>query len=187
MSPAAPVPIAAGPTQGIPHRTTSRTPLVVGLGIVALVVVGAVAWTLIQNGRIVASLQATPTPTPFIAVTTPPALPGPIAFGTGLNSDTLEITGARTTFARSYSPIAWSATLSGPAGATTLTWIIASQSASGTESIVWTQDVNVSNPVFDTLANKDDLASLVNNAAGKYVMRYLRGATILAEGTFTLK
>jgi len=179
------VPVASTSAPARQQGSGRRALAFVVVGLLLLAVGGGLLWNRLQVTSTAGPVQATPTP--FIAVTLPPALPGPIAFGTGYNSDTLAITGARSTFARTYSPIAWSATLSGPAGATKLTWLIASQSASGTESIVWTQDVDFSNPAFDTLANKDDLASLVGNVRGTYVMRYLRGATILAEGTFTLK
>jgi hypothetical protein len=180
-APVATVPPAASPSHGSGRRAAAF----VVVGLLLLAIGGGLLWSRLQVNAIVGSVQ--PTPTPFVAVTTAPAVAGPIAFGTGYNADTLAVTGERSTFARTYSPIAWSATFSEPAGATTLSWIIASQSASGTEAIVWTQEVTISNPAFDTLANKDDLALIVSRVKGRYVMRYLRGATVLAEGTFTLQ
>lgn len=111
---------------------------------------------------------------------------GVITFGTSFDPDDLSIAAPKSTFKVGSKKIAWSASLSRPAGATTLTLIIASRSKSGVETTLIKEDVDVSNPDFDTLANDADLALLVDRKAGTYVMRYLRDSTVLAEGTFTL-
>lgn len=141
------------------------------------------------------AVVATPTPTPIPETTpepTPEVTPEPIggtgivAFGTGYDPDTLAITGPKSSFKRTVATIAYSASLIEPVGATTVTIIIASHSATGVEKTIVKTDVDVSSPDSDTFANKLDLAGLVNNVAGTYVMRYLRGATLLAEGQFIL-
>jgi hypothetical protein len=160
------------------------TPILIGAGVLGLVVVAAVAWMLVQNGRSGASIQATPTPP---TVTLPPPAAGPITFGTAYDETTLLIPKPITTFQRTYGQIAWSAELSEPAGATKLTFIVVRRSSGGGESVVVDSETTVGNPANDLIANEYDLAYDLGNVPGTYVMRYLRGATILAEGTFTLK
>lgn len=132
-----------------------------------------------------------PTPAPIVTqapVVTPVAGSGVITFGrpSALDDDTLLINPSRDTFDVGTKKIAWSAHLSGPAEATKLTIIIAKVSGSGTERQVYTEKVPVSNPEFDILAADGDLAALVGRKPGTYVMRILRGATVLAEGKFKL-
>jgi hypothetical protein len=131
----------------------------------------------------------TPPPAASIGPTDEPADvsgTGVITFGTALNEDTLQITKATNKFKRTASKIAWSADLTEAAGATSLTLIVASKSASGAERGIIKTDVDISDPTFDLIANSADIATLLDNKAGTYVMRYLRDATVLAEGTFTL-
>lgn len=113
---------------------------------------------------------------------------GIITFGApaNLDEDTLAINPSKDTFKVSSKGIAWSAELSEPAGATSVTWIVAKVSAGGAETGKWSEDVDVSNPSFTILANSADLAFLLDRKAGTYVMRYLRDDVILAEGKFTL-
>jgi hypothetical protein len=108
-----------------------------------------------------------------------------ISFGTGFDKATLAITGPKTTF-RTTDTIAWSASLNDAANATTLHWVIAKVEAGNTEKLEIAQDVEISNPLFSVLANKAKLGTLLSGK-GTYVMRYLREATVLAEGRFTLK
>jgi hypothetical protein len=123
--------------------------------------------------------QATPTLAPL-------AGSGKITFGIGLDETTLEVTQPRSTF-KLGSKIAFSAELSEPAGATKLDVIIASVSSSGAEAVVYTETVSVSNPDDDVFGLKGfDISALVNEKPGKYVMRYFRASTKLAEGTLTL-
>ncbi|MEX1172439.1 MAG: hypothetical protein WEG56_07490 [Chloroflexota bacterium] len=89
-------------------------------------------------------------------------------------------------FKTTYPEIAWSADLTRAVGATSIEWVLASQSASGTERVTWSQELDISNPDSDLLANKLDLAFFVDDEPGTYVMRYIEGGEVLAEGTFTL-
>lgn len=134
-----------------------------------------------------AAPAAIPTPTPTAGPTQAPiGGTGVVTFGTSYDADTLEIPRPLTRFKVGIKNIAWSASLSESAGATSLTFVLASRSSSGTERIIIKRDVDVSNPAFDTLANEADLSLLLDRKAGGYVLRYLRGSTILAEGQFTL-
>lgn len=163
--------------------------IVIGVVLLIVLAIGAaLVYSRLQVNSIVASLQPTPTPTLAAVPTDAPVVgSGLIRFGTGYDTNTLAITGARSTFARTYRPIAWSAEFSEPAGATTLTWILAKVTGGSVETTITTQDVTISNPQDDLVANKGDLAFIVGNGKGTYVMRYLRGATVLAEGRFTLQ
>jgi len=98
----------------------------------------------------------------------------------------LQIVGLRSSFKRTVKKIAWSAQLSELAGATSLTFVLASRSKSGVERILIRQETDISNPDFDILANRLNLALLVGRKPGTYVMRYLRESDVLAEGMFTL-
>lgn len=129
---------------------------------------------------------AAPQATPLVPTQAPVAGTGVVTFGTSYDPDDLSIPDPRTRFKSTYSPIAWSASLIEPAGATSLTFVIASQSATGVERIIIKEDVDVSDPAFDVMANQADLALVVGRVSGTYVVRYLRGSTVLAEGTFTL-
>jgi hypothetical protein len=124
-----------------------------------------------------------PSETPTIA---PVHGTGIITFGTAYDSTDLTIPSPKTSFKTTAKTIAWSASFSESAGATTITLILASVSSSGVEKIIDKEDVAVSNPDFDILASKADLASIVGRKAGTYVLRYLRDATILAQGQFKL-
>lgn len=123
--------------------------------------------------------QATPviTDAPFV---------GTVAFGLDYDPDTLEIIKPTVRFKATYPAIAYSAWLSESAQAASLRLVIASQSASGSERVLVDETVPVSNPNADIFANKVDLATIVGNEPGTYVMRFLRDADVLAEGTFTL-
>lgn len=111
---------------------------------------------------------------------------GEILFGTGYDPDTLEIIGERTRFKATYHPISWSASFIEPAGSTSILLTLSSKSAGGAEATLYSLDVNIANPDFDTLANSADLALVLDNKPGTYVMRYIREGTVLAEGEFEL-
>ena len=134
--------------------------------------------------------QAAVAPTVEIVVPDPTPEPvigsGIVTFGTAYDPDTLLITKPLTTFKLKTKTIAWSASFSEPAGATSIEMILASVSKTGAETVLIQTPTSVSSPEFDLLANKADLVTLVGGKAGTYVLRYLRGSTILAEGTFTL-
>lgn len=154
------------------------------LAIIALLVAAC------GGGAVTATQPATPTPTetPDATEAPPPDITGlgVITFGTALDEDTLLITKPTSKFKRTAKKIYWSAQFSETAGATSITFVIASKSASGAERGIIKTDTDVSDPGFDLFANGADIASLVDNKAGTYVMRYLRESTILAEGEFTL-
>ena len=52
--------------------------------------------------------------------------------------------------------------------------------------MIYRLDIELADPESNIVANKIDLASLLDRKPGTYVMRYLRGGTTLAEGTFRL-
>jgi hypothetical protein len=127
------------------------------------------------------------TPTADVVDTIPPIKGlGVITFGTAYDPDTLLIAKPLTRFKRTVKAIAWSAQFVESAGATSVELVLASVSKTGAETIIDRVDVPVSSPEFDLLANKGDLAGVVGNKAGTYVLRYVREGTVLAEGTFTL-
>ena len=111
---------------------------------------------------------------------------GKITFGTAYDDTTLMIPKPITRFKATYPTIAWSAEFSEPAGATTVELVFARVSSGGAETIIDRADVPISSPDFDLIANSLDLASIADNKPGTYVLRYVRGGTVLAEGTFTL-
>jgi len=126
----------------------------------------------------VATISQTPaSPTPGL---------GKITFGTGVNPDTLMVITPSSTFAVSNAAISWSAQLSEAAGTTSVTIIFATVSSAGAETAVHQEAMAVSNPTFSLFANTSDLSTVVGRVPGKFVMRILRDATILAEGMFTL-
>jgi hypothetical protein len=131
------------------------------------------------------------TPTPFVAPTLAPTDPpllgtGVVTFGVAYDPDTLQITKPKSMFKTTVKEISFSAFLIEPAGATSLTVVIAAKRKSGVETIAYREEIPVSNPSADTLANAADLALAVDRKAGTYVMRFLRDAVVLAQGEFTL-
>lgn len=125
---------------------------------------------------------------PTLAPTVAPQVEGlgVITFGSTYDEDSLLIAKPKSEFKKSVKNIAWSAQFSEPAGATTLKVVLAKVSKGGAESIIDSADVEISSPDFSLIANKADLAGIVDNKAGTYVLRYLRDATVLAEGQFKL-
>lgn len=139
------------------------------------------------SGAAPAAPITTPLPVPTITVTAMPAGdPGTVTFGTGYDPDTFAVIGEKTSFKASAKKIAWVAEFTEPAGATSVTLVIARHRASGTEQIILKQELDIANPASDLVANVNDLALLVGRKPGTYVMRFLREATVLAEGAFTL-
>ena len=132
-------------------------------------------------GQIEPTGVATPEPTPAHEGGT-----GRITFGTAYDPDTLEITTPFTKFKRGYPAIAWSADLTHAVGPTSITLVISRQSTTGVDETIVSQDVKIGDPDITILANVADLASLVDNRPGTYVMRYVKSVEILAAGSFTL-
>lgn len=111
---------------------------------------------------------------------------GVITFGTAYDPSTLAIPTPLTRFKRTYPVIAWGTHLTSGVTAPSLTWSVARRSASGKETQVFSVDEPIDGSDVTVLANSGDLALLVDNQAGDYVMRYLDGRVLLAEGLFTL-
>jgi hypothetical protein len=112
--------------------------------------------------------------------------PGVITFGTAYDAKTLEIAKPLTRFKRTFPEIAWSTQLSRGVDAATMSWVVVRRSTSGAEKVVFNVDEPIDGPEIVAVANSGDLALCVGNVAGTYVMRYLDGNDVLAEGTFTL-
>jgi hypothetical protein len=111
---------------------------------------------------------------------------GLISFGVAYDPETLEIPKPLTRFKRTYPTIAWSAVLTRGVPAAFVTWVVVSQSESGAEEVLISEEEVIDDPDLTILVNSGDLASLVDNLAGTYVMRYVDSRETLAEGTFRL-
>ena len=119
-----------------------------------------------------------------IQVTTPGA--GQITFGTGIDSETLEVTGERSTFAPGDN-LAFSAVLLEPAGTRSLRFVLARAGSNGGQEQVVTESpaLPVSDPDDQTLA-LDTQLELTAEHAGEYVMRVYGDDIELAEGRFSV-
>jgi len=169
----------------VKSEVTGRARVVIGLIVLAALVLAGCSDT--ANAPVPARTAApTTAPTAVPAAAPEFSRTGIITFGKSFNTNTLKIIGPAVSFKASSKLIAWSAELSEPAGATTITVILASRTAGGAESLLYKLDVDISDPSFGILANKADLALVVDRKPGTYIMRYLRGGTVLAEGTFRL-
>ena len=111
---------------------------------------------------------------------------GIITFGTAYDPKTLRIAKPLTKFKRTFPEIAWSADLSRGVDAASMSWIVVRRSASGAEKAIFNVDEPIDGPDILKVANAGDLASIVGNVPGTYVMRYVDAGEVLAEGTFTL-
>jgi hypothetical protein len=109
-----------------------------------------------------------------------------ITFGTAYDPKTLQIAKPLTRFKRTFREIAWSADLSRGVDAASMSWVVVRRSTSGVEKAVFDVDEPIDGPGIRTVANAGDLASIVGNVAGTYVMRYVDSGEVLAEGIFTL-
>jgi hypothetical protein len=116
----------------------------------------------------------------------PITVTGVITFGTAYDPDTLGIPKPLTRFKRTFPRIAWSADLSRTVQTAYLSWVVVRLSRLGVEETVFDVDEPLDDASATTLANSGDLANLLDNATGTYVMRYLDSREVLAEGTFTL-
>jgi hypothetical protein len=131
---------------------------------------------------------AAPTPTP--APSADPTWPlgdGGITFGMAFSEETFKITAPSATFPRAYAGIVWFiASFSEAPGATSLTATLTRQSAAPltTEALVWSHPTPIPDPGNLKLVDGRSLAELGALQPGTYVMRFMRDATVLAEGTF---
>ena len=113
------------------------------------------------------------------------AVVGVITFGKSYDPETLDIPEPLTRFKRTYPRIAWSADLAHGVPDAFVSWVVVRQ-MDGTEETVFDVEEPVDDPSVTNLANSGNLALHVGNVAGTYVMRYLNGREVLAEGIFTL-
>ncbi|HEX7491282.1 MAG TPA: hypothetical protein VF337_06230 [Candidatus Limnocylindrales bacterium] len=120
------------------------------------------------------------------ATDAPTQVPGNITFGTSLDSKTWVVSGASTTF-KTTDTIGWAARLTDSAKSSTLTLTLATVDSSGTETVVDTETVNVTDQTDDIFGHIPDTA-LGALGAGTYKMRYTRPSdgTVLATGTVTI-
>jgi hypothetical protein len=115
---------------------------------------------------------------------------GTIAFGTQyheVSNSQIDIVNPKTVF-HAGEPMAWVAHLSSKAGTHTITFAIL-RANNGHQTVIFQQSQPIKNAGFNELANGvmvGWLARVHVTPPGTYVMRYSRGGTKLAEGTFKL-
>jgi len=129
------------------------------------------------------SVAVTPTVPPTAMPSAPPTS-GVISFGSACDPVTLKITKPTSRFRTTYPKICFSARLTEPAGASSVNEVIARVLAGGQEIQVWSQNFAVPNPESVLLAG--NLALAAGQAPGTYALRFIRGKTVLANGTFML-
>ena len=157
---------------------------------VALVVVAALVAGCSGGGATPIVVYVTPTPA---AVTlAPPAAPvdpnlGKVDFGTHFNATTLVIDKGSATFSRTASQVCWSADLAASPTHSTVRQLIVRVGAGGVETAVRSQSDEVSNADMNLWANCEPFQAEVGNVKGTYVLRFLDGVKVLAEGRFVLK
>jgi hypothetical protein len=183
----APAATSAGSRGGIPRSVWLGILLVSALVIAGYVAFGNTGSQVGAGATASPTASASPTAVPT-RVPTPVPTPyhgtGVISFGTAYDPDTLLITKPASTF-KQTAAVAWSANFSEPAGATSVEWVISKISGATVETVVYHDEIPISDPKFDLLANKVVLGTLLTGP-GKYTMRYYREAVKLAEGSFTL-
>jgi hypothetical protein len=114
------------------------------------------------------------------------AVVGIITFGISFDPDTLDIPEPLTRFKRTYPRIAWSADLAHGVTGPYVSWVVVRKAETGDEEMMFDVEEPIDDPSITHLANAGNLALHVDNVAGTYVMRYLSGREVLAEGMFTL-
>jgi hypothetical protein len=142
-----------------------------------------------------ASIEPTAQPTPDLsaspgasATEAPPALPGTLSFGLGLNVETQRVINPSDTFTPGTT-FAHSIELTSPFGVTQIAEQVSRVSKDGSETVVITAEEN---PLtVDPNATVDGFTVPTNAlldalGAGTYVMRVYRGSELLAQGTFIL-
>jgi hypothetical protein len=133
-------------------------------------------------GASVIGATGTVPPTPIANATGRPL----ITFGTSYNAKTLALIDAGSTFKTTTPVLAFRAALDTAAEAAPLTVLLESHAASGTDSVVDKVQIAIANPTADTVTDKIPLGSITGLRSGTYILRLLRGTTVLAEGTFRL-
>ena len=140
---------------------------------------------------------ATPTPTPgstplviLDATLPPPPLDprlGKVAFGTHYNATTLLIDKGSMTFSRTASQVCWSAVFSGSPKHASIRKVIVKVGSGGVETMLWSQNQEISNAKFDLYANCEPFEAVIGYVRGTYILRFLDGVAVLSEGRFILK
>jgi hypothetical protein len=132
--------------------------------------------------------------TPAPAAATPVAPPAPadpnlgkVTFGTHFNATTLLIDRRSATFSRTASQVCWSADLSASPTHATVRQVIVRVGSGGVETGVRSQNDEVSNAAMDLWANCEPFEAEVGYVKGTYMLRFLDGVKVLAEGRFVLK
>lgn len=114
------------------------------------------------------------------------AVAGVITFGTSYDPETLDIPEPLTRFKRTFPTIAWSADLAHGVNSAFVSWVVVRLAETGDEETMFDVEEPIDDASITNLANSGNLALHVDNLAGTYVMRYLNGHEVLAEGFFTL-
>jgi len=117
------------------------------------------------------------------------ALIGTVAFGTGLNADTREVTGATTAFTAASAAFAHSITLSEPFAVIKIQEEVVRIADDGTETVVQARDdLDVSaTALIAGYKSPLDVADLIAGwGTGSFILRVYRGGTLVAEGSFSL-
>jgi hypothetical protein len=120
------------------------------------------------------------------ATASPAQARGTIVFGTSIDTTAWTVGNAGTSF-KTTDLVGWAARLTDSANSATLTFTLASVDASGAETNVDTETVNVTNQSDDIFGHVAD-KTMGAMGAGTYVMRYARPSdgTVLAKGTLTI-
>ena len=134
-------------------------------------------------------VYVTPSPAAVPIDTLPPEDPnlGKVSFGTHYNATSLAIDRGSMTFSRTASQVCWSADLSASPTHATVREVIVRLTSGGVETGVWSQSDDVSNAADTLWANCEPFEYDVGNIRGSYLLRFLDGVTVLAEGRFVLK
>jgi hypothetical protein len=142
-----------------------------------------------------ASAEETPAGTPDASASAdpsaslPPALPGTLTFGLGLNAETQRVTNPTDTFAPGTT-FCHSIELSAPFGVTQIGEGVSRINEDGSETLVIDPEENLLTGI-DPEATVDGFTVPTNAlldplGAGTFVMRVYRGTELLAQGTFIL-
>ncbi len=132
------------------------------------------------------------TPLPPSPTSTPVATPrdpnlGKVKFGTHYDAKSLVIDRGSMTFSRYASEVCWSAVFNAAPKHATIRVALIRQGPGTVETDVTSWIEEVTNPDYDMWANCQPLAAEAGNKAGSYVLRFLDGVKVLAQGRFILK
>lgn len=113
---------------------------------------------------------------------------GAVKFGSAVDKGTFQLVGAPKSSFASTDTLAYVATFTEPVNAASLRLVIAKTEGAG-EQLLVDEPIALSNPASIVLADDIVLADLMPflDGPGEYVMRFLREATPLAHGTFSIR